>query len=132
MKKIILLAAMAMLCGFGAKAQKVVFDDEIYTVISNAPEFPGGADSMYAFISRNIKYPEEALKNNISGNVYVTFVVEKDGQITSTRLLRDIGGGCGQEALRVVRSMPKWKPGTTYQDEPKRVQFNLPLVFTLP
>lgn len=132
MKKIILLAAMAMFCGFSAKAQNVVLDDEIYTVISNAPEFPGGVDSMYAFISRNIKYPEEALKNNISGNVYVTFVVEKDGQITSTRLLRDIGGGCGQEALRVVRSMPKWKPGTTYQDEPKRVQFNLPFVFTLP
>ena len=120
-----------MLCGFGAKAQKVGFDDEIYTVIEVAPEFPGGVDSMYAFISRNIKYPEEALKNNVSGNVYVTFVVEKDGQITSTRLLRDIGGGCGQEALRVVRSMPKWKPGTS-QGKPKRVQFNLPFVFTLP
>ena len=131
MKKLILLAAIAMLCGFGAKAQNVVFDDEIYTVIEVAPEFPGGVDSMYAFISRNIKYPEEALKNNISGNVYVTFVVEKDGQITSTRLLRDIGAGCGQEALRVVRSMPKWKPGTS-QGKPKRVQFNLPFVFTLP
>ena len=131
MKKLILLAAIAMFCGFSAKAQKVVFDDEIYTVIEVAPEFPGGVDSMYAFISRNIKYPEEALKNNVSGNVYVTFVVEKDGQITSTRLLRDIGAGCGQEALRVVRSMPKWKPGTS-QGKPKRVQFNLPLVFTLP
>lgn len=131
MKKIILLVAMSMFCGFGAKAQKVVFDDEIYTVIEVAPEFPGGVDSMYAFISRNIKYPEEALKNNVSGNVYVTFVVEKDGQITSTRLLRDIGAGCGQEALRVVRSMPKWKPGTS-QGKPKRVQFNLPFVFTLP
>ncbi|MBR5778348.1 MAG: energy transducer TonB [Bacteroidales bacterium] len=131
MKKLILLAAIAMFCGFGAKAQKVVFDDEIYTVIEVAPEFPGGVDSMYAFISRNIKYPEEALKNNVSGNVYVTFVVEKDGQITSTRLLRDIGAGCGQEALRVVRSMPKWKPGTS-QGKPKRVQFNLPFVFTLP
>ena len=131
MKKLILLAAIAMFCGFSAKAQKVVFDDEIYTVIEVAPEFPGGVDSMYAFISRNIKYPEEALKNNVSGNVYVTFVVEKDGQITSTRLLRDIGAGCGQEALRVVRSMPKWKPGTS-QGKPKRVQFNLPFVFTLP
>ena len=130
MKKLILLAAIAMFCGFGAKAQKVVFDDEIYTVIEVAPEFPGGIDSMFAFISRNIKYPEEALKNNISGRVFVTFVVEKDGQVTNARVLRDIGGGCGQEALRVVKSMPKWKPGTQ-RGNPVRVQFNLPISFEL-
>ena len=130
MKKLILLAAIAMFCGFSAKAQTNEVDEEIFVVVEVAPEFPGGVDSMYAFISRNIKYPEEALKNNISGRVFVTFVVEKDGQVTNARVLRDIGAGCGQEALRVVKSMPKWKPGTQ-QGNPVRVQFNLPISFEL-
>lgn len=131
MKKLILLAAIAMFCGFGAKAQTNEVDEEVFIVVEVAPEYPGGIDSMFAFISRNIKYPEEALKNKISGRVFVTFVVEKDGQVTNARLLREIGGGCGDEALRVVKSMPKWKPGTQ-RGNPVRVQFNLPIVFDLP
>ena len=131
MKKLILLAAIAMFCGFGAKAQTNEVDEEVFIVVEVAPEYPGGIDSMFAFISRNIKYPEEALKNKISGRVFVTCVVEKDGQVTNARLLREIGGGCGDEALRVVKSMPKWKPGTQ-RGNPVRVQFNLPIVFDLP
>lgn len=75
--------------------------------------------------------PEVALKNKIEGRVYVTFTVETDGSITNIKVLRDIGGGCGQEAVRVVSIMPKWKPGTQ-RGKPVRVQFNLPIVFQHP
>ena len=94
------------------------------------PEFPGGRDAMIKFLSENIKYPEEARKQGISGRVYVTFVVEADGEITDIKLLRGIGGGCDEEAMRVVSIMPKWEPG--YQrGVPVRVQFNLPIKYSL-
>lgn len=100
-------------------------------IAEDEPEFPGGVEAMYKFIQENIEYPQLALENNISGKVYVTFVVEEDGSITNPKVLRDIGGGCGQEALRVVKMMPKWKPGKQ-QGKVVRVQFNLPVKFVLP
>ena len=130
MKKLILLAAVALFCGTSAMAQSDDVDDAVFVVVEKSPEFPGGNDSLYAFIGRNIKYPEMAKKNKIEGRVFVTFVVEKDGQVSSAKILRDIGGGCGEEALRVVNSMPKWKPGTQ-RGNPVRVQFNLPIMFQL-
>ena len=95
------------------------------------PEFPGGIDAMHRFFKDNIKYPQAALDNDIRGMVYVTFVVEEDGSISNPRLLRDIGGGCGNEAIRVVKMMPKWTPGKQ-GGKPVRVQYNLPVGFTLP
>lgn len=130
MKKLILLAAVALFCGTSAMAQSDDVDDAVFVVVEKSPEFPGGNDSLYAFIGRNIKYPEMAKKNKIEGRVFVTFVIEKDGQVSSAKILRDIGGGCGEEALRVVNSMPKWKPGTQ-RGNPVRVQFNLPIMFQL-
>ncbi len=130
MKKLILLVAVAIFCGTSAMAQSVVEDDEIFVVVENSPEFPGGNDSLYAYIGRNIKYPEAAKKEKIQGRVFVTFVIEKDGQVSSAKILRDIGGGCGEEAIRVVKNMPKWKPGTQ-RGNPVRVQFNLPIMFQL-
>ena len=130
MKKLILLAAVALFCGTSAMAQSDDVDDAVFVVVEKSPEFPGGNDSLYAFIGRNIKYPEAAKKNKIEGRVFVTFVIEKDGQVSSAKILRDIGGGCGEEALRVVNSMPKWKPGTQ-RGNPVRVQFNLPIMFQL-
>ena len=110
--------------------QDIPMVDDVILVPDVIPEFPGGEDSLFAFLSRNIKYPAEAKKADIRGRVFVTFVVEKDGRITGERILRDIGGGCGEEVLRVIRAMPKWKPGT--QDgKPVRVQFNLPVAFEL-
>jgi protein TonB len=130
MKKLILLAAVALFCGTSAMAQTDEVDDAVFVVVEKSPEFPGGDDSLYAFIGRNIKYPEAAKKNKIEGRVFVTFVIEKDGQVSNAKILRDIGGGCGEEALRVVNSMPKWKPGTQ-RGNPVRVQFNLPIMFQL-
>lgn len=99
-------------------------------VVEYEPEFPGGMEALYAFLKENIRYPEAARKNRIEGKVYVTFTVEKDGSITHAKILRDIGGGCGQEAIRVVNSMPRWKPGTQ-RGKPERTQFNLPVQFKL-
>ena len=82
------------------------------------------------FIYSNIKYPAIARENNIQGTVVLSFVVEKDGSITDAKALRDIGGQCGDEALRVVNDMPNWNPGKQ-RGRAVRVQFNLPVKFQL-
>ena len=102
----------------------------IFTVVENDPEFPGGMEALYKYVAQNIKYPQLARDNGITGKVYVTFVVERDGSIANPKVLRDIGGGCGQEAIRVVKSMPKWTPGKQ-RGKAVRVQFNLPVNFSL-
>ncbi len=95
------------------------------------PVFPGGEEALYRFLSENIKYPQLAWDNAIQGKVYVTFVVETDGSVSNVRILRDIGGGCGLEAKRVVEMMPKWKPGKQ-GGKVVRTQYNLPINFVLP
>lgn len=105
-------------------------EESTYVVVDEEPQYPGGMDALYAFLKENIRYPQQARDNGITGKVYVTFVVEKDGSISNPRLLRDIGGGCGPEAIRVVRMMPRWIPGKI-RGETVRVQFNLPVQFTL-
>ncbi len=104
--------------------------DALIDPVEDEPQFPGGMEALMKYLSENIKYPEQAKKENIQGRVYVTFVVEKDGSITGAKVLRSIGGGCDEEALRVVNAMPKWEPGKL-QGTPVRVQFNLPIVFKL-
>jgi len=101
-----------------------------FTVVELMPSFVGGEEAMYKWISNIIKYPQIARENEIQGLVIVTFVVEKDGAITGAQVLRDIGAGCGEEAIRVVNAMPKWREGRQ-NNLPVRVQFNLPIKFTL-
>lgn len=103
---------------------------EIFTVVEEQPGYPGGEESRIRYLQENIKYPEEAKELGIQGKVFVTFVVEVDGKISDVRVLRGIGGGCDEEAMRVVRSMPRWVPGKQ-RGVPVRVQFNLPIKFTL-
>ena len=104
-------------------------DDVIFGAIQREyPEFPGGEEAMYEFLANNIRYPQAARDSNIQGKVFVQFVVEKDGTITNPKVLRDICSGCGEEALRVVRMMPKWKPGIL-RGEAVRVQYTLPVIF---
>ncbi len=110
--------------------EEEVVEEEIFTVVENEPEFPGGMEELYKYLGSSIKYPTIAKENNITGKVYVTFVIEKDGSIANPRILRDIGGGCGAEAIRVVKGMPKWKPGKQ-RGKAVRVQFNLPVSFNL-
>lgn len=104
--------------------------EPVFTIVEEMPEFPGGNQALHEFISTNIKYPLEAKKNNISGKVYVSFVVSSSGKIKETRILRGIGGGCDEEALRVVDLMPDWQPGKQ-NGKPVNVQYNLPILFQL-
>ncbi len=110
----------------------VVDPDEgkVFTIVEEMPAFPGGEEKMLQYISKNIKYPPVARENNITGRVYVSFVVDKDGKIKDAKILRGIGGGCDEEALRVVKSMPDWKAGRQ-NGRSVQVQFNLPVNFTL-
>ncbi|MCR5424257.1 MAG: TonB family protein [Bacteroidales bacterium] len=105
-------------------------DTTVHTPIDNGPEFPGGMESLYKYLAENLKYPDLARNGNIEGQVFVRFVVEKDGSISNVRVMRDIGGGCGAEAIRVIKSMPKWRPGTI-KGNPVREEFNLPISFNL-
>ncbi len=102
----------------------------IFTVVEEQPEFPGGFAALTKYLQSNIQYPQMAREVGVSGIVYVTFVVEPDGSITNVQLLRGIGSGCDEEALRVVKRMPNWKPGKQ-RGKSVRVQFNLPVKFTL-
>lgn len=107
-------------------------DDEgkIFTVVEEMPSFPGGEGKLFEYLQKNIKYPPVARENGIQGRVYVTFVVDKDGKIRDAKILRGIGGGCDEEALRVVRAMPEWKAGRQ-NGRSVQVQYNLPVNFTL-
>ena len=110
----------------------VVDPDEgkVFTIVEEMPSFPGGEDKMLQYIHDHVKYPPIARENNIQGRVYVSFVVDKDGKIKDSKILRGIGGGCDEEALRVVKSMPDWKAGRQ-NGRSVQVQFNLPVNFTL-
>lgn len=105
-------------------------ETEIFTVVEEAPGFPGGDVKRIQFLQDNIRYPQMARESGIQGTVYVTFVVERSGAVTDVRILRGIGGGCDEEAIRVIKAMPKWNPGKQ-RGKPVRVQFNMPIKFTL-
>jgi protein TonB len=102
----------------------------IFLVVEEMPQFPGGEIALFKYLSENIKYPPIARENGISGKVYVTFVVDEQGKIKDAKVVRGIGGGCDEEALRVVRGMPDWKIGKQ-NGRPVKVQYNLPIVFNL-
>lgn len=110
--------------------EEEVAEAEIFTVVEESPSFPGGDEARIRFLTENIKYPQIARESSIQGTVYVTFVVEKNGNVTDVRILRGIGGGCDEEAVRVIKAMPKWNPGKQ-RGKPVRVQFNMPIKFTL-
>ncbi|MBK7937481.1 MAG: TonB family protein [Lewinellaceae bacterium] len=113
------------------EAPKVV-EDKTYEMfdIQKPPGFPGGEKELLKFLSENIKYPPLARENNIQGTVALTFVVGKDGSVRDVQIVKDIGGGCGKEAVRVVESMPKWNPGEA-NGHPVKVRFTLPVRFRL-
>ena len=88
-----------------------VTPDPVFVNVSEPPTFPGGEEALKKFIEDSLRFPRIAAEQNIGGRVIVTFTVETDGSIHNPRLLRDVGGGCGEEALRLVSIMPKWNPG---------------------
>src|SRR5699024_6592351 len=112
--------------------KKQPFDpSKTYSFVEKMPQFKGGRDSLMSYLSRNIKYPKKARENNIQGTIVVKFIVHKDGSISDVKTIgKKKGGGLEQEAVRVVKEMPKWIPGE--KDGKKvRVEYSLPIRFTL-
>lgn len=133
MKKMILLSMMAVLCLLTANAQKTVVsqsNQSVYDQVEQMPEFPGGMPAMIEYLQTNIKYPKDAIKQNVGGRVMVMFVVEADGSLSNVRVARKVFPSLDSEAVRVVKAMPKWKPGKE-KGRPVRVNFTLPVVFTV-
>ena len=102
----------------------------IYTLVEENPEFPGGKKELDKWLAANLKYPAIAREEGIEGSTYIGFVVEKDGSITEVQVKRGIAGGCNEEASRLIKSMPKWKPGKQ-NGQVVRTAYTLPVKFKL-
>ncbi len=105
--------------------------EEVFTFVEEFPSYPGGDGALYGFLAQNIQYPEIAKRAGVEGQVIVTFTVSKTGQISAPRVARGIGGGCDEEALRVLMMMPRWNPGKQ-NGQPVNVQVTVPIRFQLP
>jgi len=138
MKK--LIAICFILCGLLSNIysvpQNVEFgttataSDSIHIKVDEMPEFPGGQNAMLQFISKNIQYPKFAKERGIQGRVVVKFVVQKDGSISNVEVMRSVDEHLDAEVVRLVKSMPNWKPGK-HNGEVVNVQYVLPVVFKL-
>ena len=105
-------------------------DEEFFMVVENMPEFPGGDLGLMKYIQKNVKYPPIAKEYNITGKVYVSFIVDKSGSVTDVKIARGVDKSLDAEALRVVKSLPKYKPGKQ-RGKAVRVMFTIPINFTL-
>ncbi len=110
--------------------EEEVVEQEIFQIVEEMPAFPGGEAKLMEYVGKNIKYPQIARETGIQGRVFIGFVVEPDGSVSNVKLLRGIGGGCDEEAMRVVKSMPKWKPGKQ-RGKAVRVSYQIPVFFKL-
>lgn len=105
-------------------------DTEVFVIVEDMPEFPGGELALRQWISTNVKYPVIASENGVQGKVFVTFVVDRDGSVSNARIARGVDPSLDQEALRVVNNLPKWKPGKQ-RGKPVRVSYTVPINFQL-
>jgi periplasmic protein TonB len=103
---------------------------KIFTAVETEPSFPGGIEMFYKFLQYNIRYPAKAFEDKIQGKVFVSFTVEKDGSLNNIKVVRALGAGCDEEAVRVMELSPKWKPGVQ-NGRPVRVQYTMPISFSL-
>ena len=126
MKKVLLLAFCLLIANINIFAQQ----NTIYEIVEEIPEFPGGVAKMNEYLSNSIIYPEYAVDNNIEGKVILEFVIDIDGTITDIKIKHSVHESLDNEALRVVKSMPKWKPGKN-DGKLVRVKYTLPIGFSL-
>ncbi len=129
-KLMVILIITFPVVGFSQNNESETSDIEVFVIAEKMPEFMGGKDSMLLFISKNIRYPLEAKEDNIQGRVFVNFVVGADGSIRDAKILRGVHKLLDNEALRVVKSMPKWNPGEM-KGKKVAVSYNLPVSFKL-
>lgn len=105
--------------------------DDIFTVVEQQPEFLGGSKALSEYLTQNMHYPPAAQRAKVSGQVSVRFVVEKNGEISNIQLVKGLGFGTGEEAIRLVEKIPRWTPGRQ-NGQPVRVWYNLPINFIMP
>ena len=109
---------------------KVLHNDSIYFIAEKMPSYPGGDEALMTDIMKEVRYPAAARTSHTEGNVVVSFIVNREGKITSPKIVRGIGNGCEEEALRVIRLLKKFTPGSD-KGKPVRVQMSLPIRFKL-
>lgn len=124
------LMMLVLLFSFMTSTAQTKKSNMVYDVVEVMPQFPGGQIAMLKYIMENIKYPKQIMEEGIQGRVTVSFIVEKDGRVSNVKLLRSVQPSLDKEAIRVVKSMPKWTPGK-HNGKPVRVRFNLPVMFKL-
>lgn len=117
---------------FVFQTKKTVKDDveEIFVFVEFMPEFPGGDQALLKFLAKEVKYPVVAQENGIEGRVFVSFVIDETGSITDIHVIRGVDPALDSEALRVIRNMPKWKPGKQ-GGKTVKVRYNVPISFEL-
>ena len=111
-------------------APKPEVSNKVFDVVEEMPSFPGGQGALMSFLNSNIKYPVVAQENGVQGRVIVGFVVERDGSITDVKVMRSVDPSLDREAQRVVKAMPRWKPGKQ-NGSAVRVKYTVPVVFRL-
>lgn len=104
--------------------------EEIFSIVEKFPEPIGGYAAFYEFLNKNLKYPREAIRDRVQGKVFVNFVIEKDGSLTNFKVVKGIGSGCDEEAIRVLGTVPHWEPGRQ-RGHNVRVYRTIPIHFTL-
>lgn len=124
------LMMLVLLFSFMTSTAQTKKNDMVFDVVEVMPQFPGGQIAMLQYLMKNIKYPEQAVKEGIQGRVTVRFIVEKDGSISDVKPVLSVHPLLNKEAVRVVESMPKWTPGKQH-GKPVRVQLIVPIMFKL-
>jgi len=112
-------------------AQNVNTNEVASSYLRKNVSFPGGQSELEQFLNLNLRYPNKAIENKISGEVIVSFLLDEKGDISAAMILKSLGYGCDEEALRVVGLMPRWEPAVL-DGEPIKVKYILPIVFELP
>ena len=133
MKKLLFMSLMAMLGLTTVNAQKTVVaqkNQQVFDVVEQMPEYPGGMQALLEYLMENVKYPEDAEKQKIEGRVIAIFVVETDGSISNVEVVKPVFPSLDAEAVRVLSGMPKWKPGMQ-SGKVVRVKYTVPINFQL-
>lgn len=135
MKKVIYSSLFAMLllvlCQSISQAQQVSGDTVVnFVKMKNPPTYPGGLPEFYKFLGKNMRYPTQAIRDKVQGNVYLSFIVDTDGSIIDVKVDRRLGAGTDEEAVRVIKMSGRWNPGTV-EGKPVRVVYRIPVKFSM-
>ncbi|MCB2409469.1 energy transducer TonB [Hymenobacter lucidus] len=123
-------ADLSGLEGEGNKVVEEVVENKVYTYVEQMPTPPGGMEGLLSYLGKTIKYPALALRNQVEGKVFISFVVGPTGGITDVKVTKGIGAGCDEEAVRVIKAMPAWTPGKQ-NGRPVSVSYTVPVTFAI-